>query len=281
MKTPLVSVICLCYNHARFVEEAIRSVLNQTYSNVELIVVDDHSMDNSVEIIKKTLKGLPIPFIPLESNLGNCSAFNIGLEKTSGDFIIDLAADDILLPARIEKGVRIFESVGTDVGVHFSDAELIDENGATLGYHSDRFPHDSIPQGDIYLQILSSYFINSPTMMMRRQVFEKLGGYDGSLTYEDFDFWVRSSRFFKYCYSREPLVKRRMLSTSMGQKQYRSGSNQLRSTLMVCKKAFELNKTSGEQAALKKRILYEMRMAFVLGQLRIGWSYMKLWSRMP
>ncbi len=281
MRTPLVSVICLCYNHARFVKEAIHSVLNQTYSNVELIVVDDHSVDNSVEIINETLKGLPIHFIPLESNLGNCSAFNIGLENASGDFIIDLSADDVLLPERIEKGVQIFHSASVDVGVHFSDAELIDENGARLGYHSDRFPHASIPQGDIYLQILSRYFINSPTMMMRRQVFEKLGGYDGSLDYEDFDFWVRSSRVFKYCYSCEPLMKRRMLNASLGQKQYRFGSSQLRSTLIVCKKAFELNRTRDEHVALKKRILYEMRMAFLLGQLRIGWSYMKLWSRMP
>lgn len=279
MTTPLVSVICLCYNHARFAEEAINSVLNQTYSNVELIVVDDHSMDNSVEIIKETLKGLPIQFINLESNLGNCTAFNIGLEKAGGDFIIDMAADDVLLPNRIEKGVQIFDSAGVDVGVHFSDAELIDENGATLGHHSDRFPHTSIPQGDIYLQILSRYFINSPTMMMRRQVFEKLGGYDGSLAYEDFDFWVRSSRNFKYCYSREPLVKQRMLSTSLGQQQYRFRSSQLKSTLIVCRKAFELNKTRDEHVALKKRILYEARMAILLGELRIGWSYMKLWSR--
>ena len=279
MKAPLVSVVCLCYNHARFVEEAIHSVLNQTHSNIELIVVDDHSSDNSVEIVKEIIRGQPIELIALESNLGNCSAFNIGLKRAKGDFIIDLAADDVLLPERIERGVQIFESVGNDVGVHFGDAELIDENGTRLGYHSDHFPHDSIPQGDIYRQILSRYFINSPTMMIRRHVFEMLGGYDGSLGYEDFDFWVRSSRFFKYCYSREPLVKKRMLSTSLGQQQYRYGSSQLKSTLTVCRKAFELNKTRDEHVALKKRILYEMRMALFLGEIKIGWAYLRLWGR--
>ncbi len=281
MRTPLVSVICLCYNHARFVEEAIRSVLNQTYSHVELIVVDDHSTDNSFEIIQETIGNRPVEFIALEVNNGNCRAFNIGLRKAKGDYIIDLAADDILLPQRIEEGVKIFESLGGEVGVQFGDAELIDETGQRLGYHSDRFPHATIPQGDIYKEVLSRYFINSPSMMIRKEVLDSLRGYDESLAYEDFDFWVRSSRFFKYCYSREPLMKRRMLSTSLGQKQYRSGSNQLRSTLMVCKKAFELNRTIDEHVALKKRILYEMRMVFLLGQLRIGWSYMKLWSRIP
>ena len=279
MKTPLVSVVCLCYNHARFVEEAIQSVLNQRYSNVQLIVIDDHSTDKSIEAIDKFISGnKAVEFIPLPSNLGNCRAFNIGLEKAKGDFIIDLAGDDVLMPDRIEMGVRNLESLGKEVGVQFSDAELINENGAHLGYHSDRFRHDSIPQGDIYKEVLSRYFINSPTMMMRRQVLEELGGYDGALAYEDFDFWVRSSRICKYSYIPEPLVRRRILSTSLGQRQYRTGSDQLRSTLTVCRKAFDLNKTEDEHAALRKRIVYEMRRAMFLGEIKIGWEYWKLWG---
>ena len=279
MKTPLVSVVCLCYNHARFVEEAIQSVLNQRYSNVQLIVIDDHSTDKSIEAIDKFISGnKAVEFVPLPSNLGNCRAFNIGLEKAKGDFIIDLAGDDVLMPDRIEMGVRNLESLGKEVGVQFSDAELINENGAHLGYHSDRFRHDSIPQGDIYKEVLSRYFINSPTMMMRRQVLEELGGYDGALAYEDFDFWVRSSRICKYSYIPEPLVRRRILSTSLGQRQYRTGSDQLRSTLTVCRKAFDLNKTEDEHAALRKRIVYEMRRAMFLGEIKIGWEYGKLWG---
>lgn len=279
MKTPLVSVVCLCYNHARFVEEAIQSVLNQRYLNVQLIVIDDHSTDKSIEAIDKFISGnKAVEFIPLPSNLGNCRAFNIGLEKAKGDFIIDLAGDDVLMPDRIEMGVRNLESLGKEVGVQFSDAELINENGAHLGYHSDRFRHDSIPQGDIYKEVLSRYFINSPTMMMRRQVLEELGGYDGALAYEDFDFWVRSSRICKYSYIPEPLVRRRILSTSLGQRQYRTGSDQLRSTLTVCRKAFDLNKTEDEHAALRKRIVYEMRRAMFLGEIKIGWEYWKLWG---
>ena len=279
MKTPLVSVVCLCYNHARFVEEAIQSVLNQRYPNVQLIVIDDHSTDKSIEAIDKFISGnKAVEFVPLPSNLGNCRAFNIGLEKAKGDFIIDLAGDDVLMPDRIEMGVRNLESLGKEVGVQFSDAELINENGAHLGYHSDRFRHDSIPQGDIYKEVLSRYFINSPTMMMRRQVLEELGGYDGALAYEDFDFWVRSSRICKYSYIPEPLVRRRILSTSLGQRQYRTGSDQLRSTLTVCRKAFDLNKTEDEHAALRKRIVYEMRRAMFLGEIKIGWEYWKLWG---
>ena len=280
MNTPLVSVVCLCYNQEQFVEEAIQSVRHQTYPNVQLIVVDDYSTDESVEVIKRTLPHYPgAEFIACSSNLGNCSAFNKGFVKAKGDFIIDLSADDILLPERIEKGVKIFQSAGAEVGVNFTDAEQIDEKGKSQGYHSDRFPHDTIPHGDVYREVISRYFINSPTMMMRRAVFEKLGGYDESLAYEDFDFWVRSARYFKYCYTAEPLVKRRIVSSSLGRKQYSKGSGQLRSTLKVCEKVYALNKTSEENDALKKRILYEMRQTLRVGEIRLAWEYWKLLSR--
>ena len=107
MKAPLVSVVCLCYNHERFVGEAVRSVLNQTHPSIQLIVVDDHSTDGSQLIIEKLLTGHPsVEFISLGKNIGNCRAFNKGLEKVAGEFVIDLSADDVLMPARVETGVR-------------------------------------------------------------------------------------------------------------------------------------------------------------------------------
>ena len=282
MNEPLVSVICLCYNHERFVKEAIRSVSGQTYPNVQLVVVDDHSTDQSVESISKTLSGYPsAEFIPLSTNQGNCRAFNKGLARAKGDFIIDLSADDVLMADRIEKGINVFQSAGEQVGVNFSDAQLIDDKGEILGYHSDRFPHLSVPQGNIYIDVLERYFINGPTMMMRRKVLEALSGYDEALAYEDFDFWVRSSRKFDYCYTPEALVKRRILSGSLGQKQYLKGTLQLRSTLRVCAKAMALNRTSEEHSSLKKRIYYEMRQAFRLGEMSIVWDYLNLFRRIP
>lgn len=279
---PLVSVICLCYNHRRFVEQALESVLNQTYTNVELVVVDDFSTDGSVEVIRRFIQKYPqVSFLALEKNLGNCRAFNKGYDQSKGEFIIDLAADDLLGPDRIEKGVASFLKNGERMGIHFSDAEIINEDGMLKGYHSDRFPHNSVPQGNIYKQVLSRYFINSPTMMFRREVFEKLGGYDESLTYEDFDFWVRSSRYFEYYYSPEALVKRRVVSSSLGQRQYKSGSVQLSSTLAVCAKALSLNQNREENSALKKRVLYEFRQAFKLGEFHLMIEYLKLWRSIP
>jgi glycosyltransferase involved in cell wall biosynthesis len=279
---PLVSVICLCYNHERFVEEALRSVKAQTYSNIQLIVVDDRSTDGTVEVINRTLKEIgEAQLVTLSTNLGSCRAFNMALEKAIGEFIIDLSADDVLMNTRVEKGVSAFLSADARTGVHFSDAELIDETGKQLGFHSDRFPHSTVRQGDVYEEILRRYFINSPTMMMRREVFEKLGGYDESLAYEDFDFWIRSARDFKYVYSPEALVKRRIVATSMGRNQYKRGSAQLRSTLKVCEKALGLNRTESEHKALKKRIRFEVRKAISLGELSLAGDYWRLLKQVP
>ena len=280
MELPLVSVVCLCYNHGRFVKEAIASVRQQTYPHVQLVVVDDSSPDNSVQVIRESIRDHPeITFLSLPQNLGNCRAFNKGFAMTTGSFIIDLAADDVLMPGRIEAGVDAFASLGPDYGVHFSDAELIDDAGNRTGYHSDRFPHASVPQGEIYKDLISRYFINSPTMMMRRSVLEKLGGYDESLAYEDFDFWIRSSREWKFAYTAEPLVKKRILKNSMSIDQFRRKSIQLISTFRVCEKILQLNRTTDETKALSKRIRYEMKRAAVLREWGLALDYFKLLLR--
>jgi glycosyltransferase involved in cell wall biosynthesis len=276
METPRVTVICLCYNHGRFVREAIESVVHQTHP-AQLVVVDDASTDGSADRICEVLKNYPEAiFLPLEKNLGNCRAFNRGFALAKGQFIIDLAADDVLMPQRAEEGIKALEAAGEKFGVSFSDAELIDEQGHPLGLHSDKFPHNAIPEGDIYKEVIKRYFINSPTMMMRREVLEALGGYDETLAYEDFDFWVRSARIVNYCYTPRPLVRRRILKQSMARMQYMKNSPQLTSTFRVCEKIMQLNETPDENKALKQRVFYEMRRALGVLELRLAIRYGRL-----
>lgn len=261
MKEPVASIICLCYNQERFVEAAIRSALNQTYQSIQLIVVDDASTDNSAQVIRDVLKSYPhVQFLLLEENLGNCKAFNRGLTMATGSYIIDLAADDVLLPNRVEKGVQVLSEKGEAYGVHFSDAEIVDEYGAHRYFHSDRFPHETIPQGNVYREIISRYFICSPTVMFTRQVADVLGGYDETLTYEDFDFWIRSSRAFKYVYTPDVLMLKRVFSRTLGTQQFILFSKHSRSTYKVCEKILRLNNNRDEQQALRHRILYEMKL---------------------
>lgn len=268
---PLVSVICLCYNQKQFIEEALDSVFAQTYSNIEVVIVDDASTDQSVVVIKKMLANIPIhdaksiKTVFLQENLGNCKAFNRGLAMAQGKYVIDFATDDVMLPERIEKQVNYFEKLDKSYGVVFTEAAYMDETGQHLYYHFQdklsRLYPDSIPTGDIYADVLSTYFISSPTMMMKKKVLDELGGYDEQLAYEDFDFWVRSARQFKYAFLDECLTKIRKTERSLSSGWYRPGDPQLYSTYLVCQKAVKLNKSPEEKKALVKRVKFEIRQA--------------------
>ena len=278
---PLVSVICLCYNHARFVRAALQSVIDQTYSPIELMVIDDSSTDDSANIIAEFVSQHPeIVFIHLPVNRGNCHAFNKGLARANGKYVIDLAADDILLPDRVDLGVALMEA-NPNCGVQFSDSEIIDEEGHPLGFHSDRFPHSTIPSGKIFTELLSRYFINSPTMMVRKSLLDELRGYDESLAYEDFDFWVRSAQGTDYLYIPKALIRKRTVKNSLGNLQHSRNSIQQSSTLKVCLKAEALCKSPEEFQALKKRVAYELKRAVVAVSPGLAWGYIKLLGRLP
>ena len=275
-----VTVICICYNHAPYVMESMQSVLDQTYKNYELLVVDDGSTDNSVPVIEAFQKKHPqIKFIKQQKNLGICKAFNSAFRISTGDFLIDLAADDILLPQRLESGVKTFEALSKDVGVIFGDAEWIDEGGQHLSFHSQKYPHQTIPQGDVYKDLIERYFICSPTMMFRREVLDALGGYDENLTYEDFDFWIRSSRIFQYHYVSEILVKKRKLKNSLSEKQFKILNRHNYSTYRVCLKIASLNKTKDERDALERRLQYEMRQCIRALDFSLAYKYFRLWVK--
>jgi glycosyltransferase involved in cell wall biosynthesis len=281
MNKPLVSVICLCHNHERFVDQAIQSVFNQTYSSIQLIVLDDGSADGSVQKIISILSNKPeIVFVANKSNCGYVKSLTQALTHVKGEFIVDLAADDMLLPTRIEDGVNELTNAGLNYGVNFSDAELINEYGNSLGLHSNRHAHSTIPQGEVYKAIIERYFICPPTMLFRKSVIDRLGGYDESLAYEDFDFFIRSSREFYFCYTPKVLVKRRVVSNSMSSKQFEKGNEQRWSTLRVCEKIDKLNRNDLEKDALKKRIRYEFLLSLRMLDFKLAIAFLKLYFRL-
>ncbi len=277
-----MTVVCVCYNQGRFVREALLSVTGQTYPNIELIVVDDGSTDDSVSRIEAFRKEFPnVSFIPLPANRGVCGAFNEGFRQSKGAFIIDLAADDVLLPGRVARQVAAFRQLDPSWGVVFTDAGLIDEASRPLGNFYPREPDGSlqkpVPSGDVYQHVLNGYFICTPTMMSRRAVYEALGGYDESLSYEDFDFWVRSARTYKYAYLDEVLtLKRRVTGSNSTQFYNRRHNPHLASTLAVCRKAYRLNRTAAEHAALARSVRYHLRQALFTENFGLARAYGEL-----
>ena len=274
-----VAVICTCYNQADYIEEALRSVVDQTYTNWELIIVDNASTDDSLWKIEQfILKNpqLPIRKLFLGQNIGICKAFNQALALTKADYVIDLAADDVLLPERLESGVKNLET-HLEVAVNFTNAQYIDASGKALQTHYPVGPLGRseifVPEGHVFEEVIKKYFICSASIMYRASMLKAIYGYDEMLAYEDFDALIRLSHQYKFSYTDKILIQKRKLSESHGAKQYARKNGQLRSTLMICEKIFNLIHTTSQKKALLFRIAYEGKQSLVHLRIKLFFAF--------
>ena len=263
---PVVTIVALCHNHAPFLREALDSILAQTYPHLEVWLMDDASTDDSPAILREYAARYPAWYLRLlPENVGNCCAFNLAFRQSQGEFLIDFATDDVLLPERVVQQVAAFQQADSTVGVVYSNAELIAEDGQLLGLHHRPDGHGGLlpppASGWVFAEVLRRYFISTPTMMMRRACLAQLGGYDETLAYEDFDFWVRASREWQFLYLDAVTTRKRKHPRSMSAKAYRRHDPYLTSTIRVCAKALALARTPDERAALATRLRWELRQA--------------------
>jgi len=259
-----VTVVALCHNHAPFLREALDSVLAQTYPHLEVWLVDDASTDGSPAILRAYAAAHPAwRLLLLPGNVGNCRAFNQAFRQSQGEFVVDFATDDVLLPDRLARQVAQFGALDASYGMVYSNAELIDEQGRSLGLHY--FPGAPASRrpasGWVFADVLARYFISTPTMLVRRACLAALGGYDEALAYEDFDFWVRASRDWQFGYLDAVTTRKRKHPRAMSARAYRAHDPYLASTVAVCRKALALCRTPAERAALAARLRWEMRQA--------------------
>ncbi len=270
---PLVSVICLCYNHADFVEETLNSVDSQTYRNIELIIVDDFSKDDSRALIEKWVNNHLIAkhVIFNKKNLGMTKAFNKGLNMAKGKYIIDLAADDVLLPTSIQNHINNFKKNQFRTGISFGNAESIDRFNKHIEYRYPVDQHKKVinhpGEGNLYTKIVEQFFISSPSLMSDIEVYNTLGGYDANLYFEDLDFLIRSSRVFPYFFCDEIVIKRRELSNSMSadiERRNRGSYLHRKSFFKIFIKTNKLSETKTENWALIKRVSQEIKNCFKL-----------------
>ena len=139
---PLASIVISSYNYARFLPQCIESALSQTHRDVEVIVVDDGSSDDSPDVIARY--GDRVVAI-IKQNGGQASAFNAGFARSRGEIVLFLDSDDVLLPAAVARAVECFRQSSDSVRVHWP-MYLIDENGARTG---EVMPSEPLPDGDL------------------------------------------------------------------------------------------------------------------------------------
>ncbi|MBC3476331.1 glycosyltransferase [Pseudomonas taiwanensis] len=182
--TPLVTVIIASYNHARYIEASINSVINQTYKNIELLVIDDGSKDDSPEVLKRLQEkhGFDLRF---QANKGLARTLNDAIARAKGDLIVPFGSDDIMLPHRIATQVQYINGK-PEVGICSANIETIDQDGNVMGPREQRnrnLPFRRLDFDDLFLDRKPGPM--AATLMLRREALEKVGGFHDSIRLED------------------------------------------------------------------------------------------------
>lgn len=259
-KSPIVTVVIPAYNHAQYIKQALQSVIDQTYSNIELIVLDDGSSDDTYRIAIEFRDLHPEVDITVltKPNEGVCKTLNMGISMAHGDYICFLASDDFWRNDKIEKQIDFMEN-NQNIGLVFSDATFVYNKDISsdlwsmykLGYQ--KYFTDGSSNIDLYTKLMIELFIPALTVLLRANSLQKIGKFDEKLPYEDLDMWLRFSLQSKIGYINEPLAFYRMHGNNI--------SNNLKfmingyfSTIF---KHFKLPK-------LRKRYLYKIVLFFTI-----------------
>lgn len=201
MERGKVSLIMTVYNGERFLREAIESCLEQTYANIELIIIDDGSTDSSVDIINSS-KDDRIVLLINESNKGQSYSRNRGIKVSSGEYIAIMDADDVAYPYRIERQLDYLKVEGADIC--FSWADLIDSAGKVTGIKKT-----AVNQNLLRTKLLFECPLIHPTAFWIKDAFVRNDlWYNEQYTYaQDYELWSRAIRKVKFAVLGESLLK--------------------------------------------------------------------------
>lgn len=216
MQEAKVSVVITCYKYAHFLANALNSVLSQTHRNLEAIVVNDGSPDNTDEVMQPFLSDPRVVYIKQE-NAGQAVAKNNGIRRASGEFIAFLDADDGWEFDKLEKQLKLFRD--PKVGVVYSRVRHMDENGDPL-----TLPERDLMQprrGNITEHLFRDNLVPFCAALVRRACFDKVGLMDTSFRMGiDWDLWLRMSVHYHFDYVDEPLLIYRVGHSGQMSKNY-------------------------------------------------------------
>jgi len=260
--TPLVSIVLPTYNRANLLERALRSIINQTYSNFEVIVVDDCSKD-ATEHVVRSFHDERIRYIRHEKNMGAVTARNTGINAGRGEYIAFQDSDDEWLSTKLEKQVNAFNFGPPDLGVVYTSFWLIDQGKKIL------IPRSDVKQteGKIHTALLEKNFVNTPTTVVRKECFEKVGVFENLPRLQEWGLWLKISKHYHFRHINEPLVNAYRQPDSIS----RNMNAFITARKIILKKYFsELSRTP----KLLSQHYFEIGYALCLnGQIEAGRSY--------
>ncbi len=226
---PLVTVFVLCYNTGNYVCEALACLRKQTYANLQILICDDASSDNSVALISDWLQqhAYPAQLIRNKKNLGLTAVFNLLLKEAKGEYITWLS-DDKWADDRVAKCVTAFQALPDSVGVLFGNMTIIDAQSKRGDLRSPQqtllwLQHPEanrlqcaaeeqvILDGAWVQQVLFwKCFVPAPSVTVRASIYTRAGKYDESIAIEDLDCWLRTASHFDFCYWNTELAEYRL-----------------------------------------------------------------------
>lgn len=195
---PLVSVIVPCYNHELYVKECIESIVNQTYNNIQLIVIDDGSKDKSPVILKELQKQYGF-ILECQENIGLTKTLNKALGYVQGKYYCAMASDDYWCLDKITKQVSYLEE-NPDIGFVFGKCHVV-KDGIIIGEIGANIKNDYL----CFENILKDDKIPALTVMSAKDIVVEVGGYDENLWIEDWDMWLKIANKYPVGYMDEYL----------------------------------------------------------------------------
>lgn len=203
---PLASICVPSYNHAQYLPATLDSALRQTYPNIEIIVFDDGSTDDSLQIARDYETRFPgkikVFTHPGGANLGISRTVNAAFAQAKGKYWMGLPSDDILYADKIEKQVAFLEE-NTALGFVYCYVDYIDSEGKPL---PGRFGKDITADPDPLKSMILENFIPGMAILARREAIERVGEHDADLIYSDWDFWVRLFSMYRGGFIPESLI---------------------------------------------------------------------------
>lgn len=202
-----ISVVIPTYNRADLLPRAIGSVLNQTFDDFELIVVDDGSTDHTHDVIQEFIRAdQRIRYFRRENSGSPAAPRNVGIEQATGRYIAFLDHDDEWLPTKLERQSSFFSRAPSNIGFIGCNIVIVDDDtGKELRVHNlSTFMGDGFVRGVLRY----NFVLTASAVMVRKEVFDKVGTFDCSLKVgDDFDMWLRISDRFGFDFAAEALVK--------------------------------------------------------------------------
>jgi glycosyltransferase involved in cell wall biosynthesis len=185
----MLSVLMSVYNSAEYLEQAIRSVLEQTYKKFEFLIIDDGSSDNSLEIARRYAKHHKRIRVIAHENWGACEALNAAAEQARGEWLFRMDPDDLMLPTRLERQLAFLRE-NPDLAVASSLAYLIDSEGRQIGRSRSPYITRQVVAATVAGRELIGF--HHPAVAMKKSIFQSVGGYRKEYWLaEDLDLWNR------------------------------------------------------------------------------------------